>query len=487
MALLGLDLGTQSLKAVVLADDLSLLGKGAAPYRPRFPKPAWAEQDATEWLRALRPAIAEALNAAGLAAADIAALAICGQLDGCVPTDDAGNPLGPAPIWMDRRAEPLLAGLDATLVRDRCGLVLDATHMAAKIMWLHRVYGAATWHQPVSFMVAALTGARVMSRSLASTTMLYDVTSGDWGDDLLAMFGIQRDRLPDLAAEDDIAGALNGHGAALTGLLPGTPVAVGTGDDFSNLLGAGIATRGIVSVSLGTAEAVGALHDRPQIDPQMLVESHAFPGNGYHLGNPGWLSGGAVRWAAQLLKIESDDAFMALAAEIPAGCEGLVFIPALSGAMAPRWIADARGSFVGLTPSHGSGHLARAVLEGTAFAMRDVVDRLAALGVATDRLRLMGGGARSPVWCQMRADIARRPAEARADVDASALGAGRIAAVAANRFRDIATASSALQAEMATYMPGAEAAEYDAPYARYRETFEALVPLWTTRPVSAER
>jgi len=488
MALLGLDLGTQSLKAVVLADDLRVLGSAAATYRPSFPRPGWAEQDARAWLAALRPAIVAALGAAGCRPEQIEAMAICGQLDGCVPTDGTGDPLGPALLWMDRRATPLLAGIDAAVVQERCGLVLDATHMAAKIAWLQREHGpATTWHQPVSFLVAALTGARVMSPSLASTTMLFDLADDDWSDELLRLFGVGRGTMPMLAGESDVAGELGPRGAELTGLRPGTPVAVGTGDDFANLLGAGVAAPGTVSVSLGTAEAVGALHDRALIDPQMLVETHAFPGGGYHLGNPGWLSGGAVRWAADLLRIDGDTAFSALAAEAPAGCEGLVFIPALSGAMAPSWIAAARGSFVGLTAAHGRAHMARAVLEGTAFAMRDVIDRLAALGVATDGIRVLGGGARSAVWCQMRADIARRPVEALGEIDASALGAGVLAAVAAGRFRDIRSASTALQLATTTDEPGPDAAAYAGAYERYRETFAALVPLWTTRPVAAER
>ena len=486
MPVLGIDVGTQSLKALVLDDALRLLGAGSVAYQPAIPRPGWAEQDPRLWLRALGPAIAQALAQARLQPHDIAGLCVCGQLDGCVPTSGEGEPIAPAIIWMDRRAASLLEPIDASVIAARCGLVCDATHMAAKILWLVRDGSkATTWHQPVSFIVAALTGERAMSHSLASTTMLYDVDRRDWSDALLEMFGTRRDSLPMLAGEADVAGRLTARGAELTGLAVGTPVAVGTGDDFSNLLGCGISLPGVVAVSLGTAEAIGALSARHAIDSELLVETHAFPGGSFHLGNPGWLSGGSVRWAAQLLGLD-DVSFSEAAAAAPEGCEGLTFIPALNGAMAPRWVAEASGTFVGLSLRHTRAHMARAVLEGTAFAMRDVVDRLDALGVRTDRLRLMGGGARSALWCQMRSDLCGRPAESLTDGDASAVGAAVLAAVAAGRAPDIATACGALALDLTRYEPNfSKRAAYDDAYAAYRSVFAALEPYWmsTSRPV----
>lgn len=492
MPILGIDIGTQSLKAVVLGDGLEELGWGSRPYKPRYPRPDWAEQDPRLWLDALQPAIADALAVAGLTGTDIAAMAVCGQLDGAVPTDVEGAPLGPAIIWMDRRAAPELGGIDPDLVHARCGLVLDATHMGGKIAWMHAHLPersrVAIWHQPVSFVVAALTGRRVMSRSLASTTMLYNLRSGGWDEELLELFHVAAAELPGLADDTELAGLLTPAGAALTGLPVGLPVAVGTGDDFSNPLGCGICRPRVVGVSLGTAETVAALHQDPVTDRERLVETHAYPGGLYHIGNPGWLSGGAVRWAAGLLGVASDDAFSDLAAEAPPGCEGLVFIPALSGAMAPKWIAAARGSFVGLGLSHGRAHMARAVLEGTAFAMRDVVDRLEALGVATERLRLMGGGARSGVWCDIRTAVSRRPADVLTTSDASAIGAALLAAVASGVAPDAAAASSALQLELREVAPVADV-RYEDAYRRYREAFAALESTWmsTVRPSAAER
>jgi xylulokinase len=345
--------------------------------------------------------------------------------------------------------------------------------MGGKTAWLSRHLPSrsdvATWHQPVSYVVACLTGASVISPSLASTTMLYDLAEDDWADDLAALFGARHGQLPRIAPEASAAGTLTRAGAALTGLPAAMPVAVGTGDDFTNLIGSGISEPGIAAVSLGTAEALGAVAERPHLDPAMLVETRRFPGVAYHIGNPGWLSGGAVRWAAGLLGVD-EEAFNTLAASAPPGSDGLVFIPALAGAMTPKWIAGARGSFVGLTPSHGRGHMARAVLEGVAFAMRDVIDRLDALGSTIARARLIGGGARSALWCQIRADLIGRPIEALTESDASAVGAAVLAHVLAGRDPDIGSATRALPLNLTTYEPNrAHRGPYDAAYARYRE------------------
>ena len=482
MPVIGIDLGTQSLKAIVLDDRLNPLGAGAASYPVSYPQPGWAEQEPRNWLAALAPAISAALTQSSLNSGDINALAVCGQLDGCVATEGSGEPLGPAIIWMDRRAAPLLEGMDPDLVRSRAGLVLDSTHMAAKIAWLQRegaVGKVATWHQPVSFLVEALTGERAMARSLASTTMLLDLDRGHWSPDLLDLFEVTAEQLPNLSGDADTAGGLTRQGADLTGLREGTIVAVGTGDDFSNLLGSGIAAPGVVGVSLGTAEAVGALHREVLFDPDLLVETHSFPGGSFHLGNPGWLSGGALRWAARLLSLQDDKALASLAAGAEPGCRGLVFIPALSGAMTPKWISEGRGTFLGLTPHHGPAELARAVIEGTAFALRDIVDRLDELGVETGVLRLMGGGTRDPLLCQVRADVTGRPAEILADCDASAVGAGVLASVAVGLAPSIREASQALDLPVQRIEPSRLLGNrYDDAYGRYRAAFGALEPYW---------
>ena len=232
-------------------------------------------------MSALRPAIAEALADAGVEAGDIRSMAVCGQLDGCIAAGANGEALAPAIIWMDRRATAECEDVDPALIRDRAGLVLDATHMAAKIRWAKtHIEGGAdavVWHQPVSFLVEALTGARVIDHSLASTTMLYGLAARGWDDALLSAFDIDAATLPRLIGSADRAGTLSARGAELTGLPRGLPVATGTGDDFSNPLGCGISQPGTVSVTLGTGEAVAGLSETLVIDPDMLVETHVYP------------------------------------------------------------------------------------------------------------------------------------------------------------------------------------------------------------------
>lgn len=480
--LIGVDIGTQSLKVVVTDEALQVRGEASIHYAPSYPQSGWAEQDTDLWLNALKPAIASALGAAKCKPGDISGLAICGQLDGCIGVDRLGNAIGPAIIWMDKRAANSLAGIDTKIIGERAGIVLDASHMAAKIKWcrenLADAAGCAAWHQPTSFMVEKLTGKRVIDPCLASTSMVYGLHSQTWDADLLRLFGMDENTLPPIAPTTSVAGHLSGVGAALSGLPIGLPIAVGTGDDFSTLLGCGISQPGAVCINIGTGEIIGALADKLVIDEGQLVETHIFSTGHYHLGNPGWLSGGAIRWFLNTFSVHDDEEFSALAAQAPPGCDGLLFIPALTGATAPQWLDKARGTFHGLTTAHTKSHFARAILEGTAFAMRDVIDRLAALGVPTEKIRIMGGGSKSQVWMKIRADLMRRKIEVLDHGDASALGAAAIAAVAVATYPDLQRAVAALKIPVTVVEPDtANQGIYEEAYSNYQKLFAALLPL----------
>jgi xylulokinase len=233
-------------------------------------------------------------------------------------------------------------------------------------------------------------------------------------------------------------------------------------------------------VTLGTAEVVGTLARTLLFDrsDEPMVETHAYPTGAYFVENPGWLSGGAVEWAVALLGLADARALDALAGTAPPGCEGVTFIPALAGAMTPVWRPHARGTLHGLSPSHGPAHVARAVLEGLAFGCRDVVDRLAEMGLAGDRVVLVGGGATSAAWAQLRADAIGLRHEVVASPDASPLGAAMIASVAAGIHPNLEAAAARVTPPQTVFEPRHS---LDESYERYRRLVAALAPLSASR------
>jgi xylulokinase len=490
--IVGVDIGTRSLKAVVVDQNIRLLGEAAYPYTPSFPQPGWAEQDSAFWEKGLRIAVASALADAGITSAEVRALGIAGQLDGCLPVDPEGRAVSNCLIWMDRRAEKelkALTGIDAKKLRRLTGITMDAGHMAAKILWfLNNLPGNRTdlcFHQPVSYMVSRLTGSHVFDHALASTSMLYSLEKGDYDTGLLKVFGLDRRQLPEIKDAWEQAGEINAEGSAISGLPQGIPVAVGTGDDYATPLGAGLIEPGRMACILGTAEVVGALDASPKIDNQGLVETHRYFGGSYFIENPGWLSGGALEWFVETFRMHGVKELVSLAEAAPAGCEGLLFLPALSGAMAPQWIESARGSFYGLTPAHGTAHLARAVLEGCAFAMRDVLERILSMEVPVRSILLLGGGAKSRLWAQIRADISGVPVAVPPNLDTSPIGAAMLAAVAVKIQPDLETCSMLVEAAEAVVAgkivlkPDPARVElYNAAYSSYRRLFESLKPMF---------
>ncbi|HEX2691384.1 MAG TPA: FGGY family carbohydrate kinase [Kofleriaceae bacterium] len=483
MFVVGLDLGTQSLKAVVCDAAIAVRGQHAVGYPTQYPQPDRAEQDPRAWEAALAPAIAGALAQAGVKPDAIAAIAIAGQLDGCVAVDPHGSPLHPALIWQDRRAVADAARVAARRMFALTGQVADASHMAPKLAWLSRVHrGVARFHQPVSYLVERLTGVAAIDPALASTTMLLELATTRWAEELLEAFEVSAAQLPEVRPACEVAGQLTAEGARLTGLPAGLRVAVGTGDDFAAPLGAGIITPGPIVCVIGTAEVVGALAQAPVLDRagEPMVETHAYPTGAFFVENPGWMSGGAVRWAARMLGLSGDAELDALAASVPPGAEGVTFIPALAGAMTPVWRPHARGTLHGFAAGHERAHVARAVLEGLAFATRDVVVRLGELGLPAHEVLLVGGGAQSRVWAQIRADVLGVPHRVAAHTDATPIGAAMIAAVAAGLAPDLATLAARVPPPVATFTPDQAAAPLAAEaYGRYQRLVEQLAPLST--------
>ena len=487
---IGIDLGSQSLKGLLLDPAGSLVGEASQAYDMRCPQPAWAEEDPADWWAALRAGVADLMAVHRLVPADVSAIAFASQVDGIVPVDELGEALHPAIIWLDRRAEPETAALGERLSREawfeRSGLNLDSSHVAPKILWLRAhapdAYDrAATLHLPGSWAVARLTGRAVVDHSNASSTLLYDVRARDWSDELLTAAGIDRRLLPAVAASTDVAGHLTAAAAAELGLTTACLVAVGAGDEHAACLGAGVLRAGPICDIAGTAEPVAVASDAPAFDRSGLVETHAHADpRSWLIENPGFVSGGSVRWFNDTIGRTTFDELCARAAEVPAGSDGAVFLPALSGAMTPRWNGRARGVFHGLSLAHGMGHLARAVFEGCAFGLRDIVDRFAEMGLGDGEIRVVGGGSKSDLLLQMKADVTGKPVRRVVHPEATALGATILAAVVAGTFGSLDEAAAALvrlDEEVYRPDPGTRAAYEDA-YGTYRALYDAVEPLF---------
>jgi xylulokinase len=490
---IGCDVGSQSLKGILLDPSGVVVAQASAAYEVEYPHPGWAQQDVADWRSALGDVVRSLLDVAGVPAGDVDTVGLASQVDGLVAVDDDGDALLPAIIWLDRRASAQVAAFDAidqSAIRRITGLNLDASHVAPKILWLRDAYPdvyerAAGLLLPGSALVAWLTGERVLDHANASSTLLYDISRRTWSPETLAAAALDAERLGVICAAAEVAGPLRPAAAEAIGLTPSTSVVVGTGDEHGASLGAGAINAGIVVDISGTAEPVAVAAAEPVIDETGLVETHAHADPRVWLvENPGFVSGGSVRWFQDLF---GGAAFADLDREAGAsgpGCDGVTFLPTLSGATAPRWNDRARGVFAGLSLNHDRGHMFRALLEGCTFALRDIVDRLDAMGLSGDEIRVVGGGARSHLWLQMKADVTGRRVRVLANDEATALGAAMLAGVGAGTFADLDEAVGALTVlDPATYEPDAStAAAYADAYGRYRALFDAVEPGFARLP-----
>jgi xylulokinase len=459
----------------------------SASYPVEYPRDVWAEQDPTAWERALADVVARLRASAGLRPEEIGSLGLASQVDGVVAVDEGDRPLRPAIIWMDRRAtrqaDALRERISTEEVRAITGLNLDAYHVGPKIAWLRdeepAAAAAAAFLLPGSYLVARLTGEHVVDHANASSTMLYDVTARDWSPRLMDLFDLEPARLGRIAPAVDVAGTVTAEAADRLGVTTDCRVVVGTGDEHGAALGAGAIRPGIVCDITGTAEPVGVAALDVRIDPSGLVETHAHAdARAWFIENPGFVSGGSVRWF--LDAFGGDEARLdAEASTVRPGSDGLTFIPALAGSTTPRWDEHARGAFSGLTLGHGWAHLGRALLEGCTFGLRDIVERLEELGLGTGEIRVVGGGARSETWLRMKADATGRVVRVLQAPEATAMGAGYLAATAIGIFADLDEAVDGLTfLDPVAYEPDAACrGAYDDAYGRYRAVFDALSPL----------
>lgn len=497
--LLGLDVGTTSVKAGLFDAAGGQLAAHGREYRLSHPAPDRAEIDAGVWWTSAVEAVRGVLAASGADPRDVAAMAVSSQGETLVAVDAAGRPLGPALVWLDNRATAEARELGErfpdALVYERTGIPdVNPTWPAAKLLWWRR-------HEPALFGAAArfllvedvllhrLTGRFATEGGIACTSMLFDIAAGDWWPEALDAVGVGPERLPEIVPPASVVGGLTRDAAEALSLPAGLPVVAGGMDQGAGAVGVGNTGGGVVSESTGGALTVQAAVARHGGDPSRQTPVYVHSAPGQYLYCPVCPTGGmALTWfrdqlgALEVERARRDggsayDLLTALAAEVPPGADGLTMLPHLAGAFSPEYVPEARGAFVGITLAHTRGHFVRAVLEAVAFMLRRNVELLAGAGARAAEIRSHGGGARSDLWSQIKADACGLPVVTLEGEDAAVRGDAMTAGVAVGVYRDLGEAARALVAVKARFEPEpAGRAAYDAAFERYNRLFEALRP-----------
>jgi xylulokinase len=473
--LLGLDLGTGSAKALLLAPEGRVLGEASATYPVRAPHPGWAESDPSDWWDALAACVREAVGGH-----EVAAIGLSGQMHGVVLCDESGRAIRPAVLWADTRSagelEPFRALPEAA--RQRLANPPAAGMAGPTLLWLRDneadTYDLARWAlQPKDWLRLRLTGAVGAEPSDASGTLLYDLPGDGWATDIVAGLGLAPSLLPPLGLSTATAGGLTASAATHLGLQAGTPVAYGAADTAAALLGSGLLDPGEVQVTVGSGAQIVALTDGPTPDPRIRTHLYraVIPDRWYAMAAM-QNAGVALEWVRANLGLDWPELY-ALVATVPAGSEGLTFQPYLTGERTPYLDANARGAWAGLGLHHSRAHMARAALEGVAFSLRDGLKALEENGIRAPVLRLAGGGTTNPLWRQMIADVLERPLVATSVPAASARGAAILAGVASGAYATVRDAPP-LPAPEPAAEPGYERGAYRESYARYRDLYPRL-------------
>ena len=478
--LLGIDLSTTGAKALLLDERGQIVASASTPLTLSTPRPLWAEQQPRDWWEATVASIRAALAMADAHGEEVRAVGLTGQMHGLALLDERGEPLRPAILWNDQRTAAECDEIRARLGRDRLIAITGNDALpgftAPKILWVRHnepeVYArAAHLLLPKDHLRYRLTGDYAMDKADGSGTLLFGLAARDWSPEVTAALEIPPSWLPPTFEGPAVTGAISAEAAALTGLAAGTPVMAGGGDQAAGAVGVGAIDPGMAAVTLGTSGVVFAATSAPLFEAEGRLHAfcHAAPDR-WHLMGVMLAAAGSLQWLRDTLAPGvAFETLLAEAAQAPAGCEGLLFLPYLSGERTPHPDPLARGAWVGLTLRHTRAHLARAVLEGVAFGLRDCFALLARVGLgAMARVRISGGGARSPLWREIVASALAMPLETVAADEGAAYGAALLAGVGAGVWADVATACAA------TIQPG----EVTAPNPDWQVIYERLYPVY---------
>jgi len=503
MLLLGIDTSTTATKALLMDERGAVIAVAASEYPYDTPQPGWTEQHPDLFWNGTVHGIRAVLEKAGVSGADIAAVGLTGQMHGMTLLDAHGAVIRPTILWNDQRTAAQCATITERIGARRVikltGNPVLTGFTAPKMLWVRehepeQYRRVATVLLPKDYVRYKLTGEFFSDVADASGTSLFEVGKRAWSQAMLAALDIPRAWLPEVTESDVVSARVNADAAAATGLLAGTPVVAGAGDQAAGAVGMGIVRAGAVSLQLGTSGVLFAAADeyQPEAQGRLHAFCHAVPGKWHWMGVM-LSAAGSFRWWRDMLAdskwpmADSDpsairhqpsavsyEQLTAIAATVPAGSEGLFFLPYLTGERTPYPDPNARGAFVGLSVRHTAAHMTRAVLEGVNYGLRDSLELMRGLGLRPTQVRASGGGLRSGLWRQMLANAFGAEIATVTSTEGAAYGAALLAGVGAGVWPSVEAAGDATVRVTGTTIPGPDAAIYERLYPHYRALYPAL-------------
>ncbi|NPV86262.1 MAG: xylulokinase [Anaerolineae bacterium] len=485
--LLGIDISTTGAKALLIDSQGTVVSSATTPMSLSTPHPLWSEQNPEDWWQGICASIRRVLTETGISGSEVAAIGLTGQMHGLVMLDDQGNVLRPAILWNDQRTGAQCDEIRARLGKQRLIQISGNDALtgftAPKILWVQQnepeVYKKCRHILlPKDYVRYKLTGTYAVDCADGAGTILFDLRQRTWSKEILTALDIPVEWMPATCEGSEISGYVSREGAAATGLAEGTPVAGGGGDQAAQATGVGAVKPGIVAVTLGTSGVVFATTPSALIEPEGRLHAfcHTIPGRWHFMGVM-LSAAGSLQWYHDTLAADTSfETLLAEAEQVAVGSGGLLFLPYLTGERTPHPDPLARGAWVGLTIQHTRAHLTRAVLEGVAFGLRDsfTLIRQAGLGEIKE-VRISGGGAKSPLWQQIIANVLGVELKTVNTTEGAAFGAALLGGVAVGLWQDVDSACECvIQVTGSTAPQPKAAAVYEEYYQTYRRLYPAL-------------
>jgi len=487
MYFLGIDTSTTSSKALLIDEKGEVIAVASNPHTLQTPKPLWSEQDPREWWESTSASIKSVLDKANVSGEEVGAVGLTGQMHGLVLLDDDGNVLRPAILWNDQRTQSQCDEIHQVVGKEKfiqiTGNVALTGFTAPKILWVKEnepgVFAKAKHVLlPKDYVRLKLTGEYAMDKADGAGTVLFDLKARDWSDEVLFALDIPRAWMPKTFEGTEFTGYVTEEAAAVTGLKVGAPVAAGGGDQAAGAVGVGAVEPGIVGLTVGTSGVVFATTPSALIEPEGRLHAfcHAVPGMWHFMGVM-LSAAGSLQWYRDTLGpgVRFND-MLEEAEAIPAGSEGLQFLPYLSGERTPHPDPFARGAFIGLTLRHGRAHMTRAVLEGVAFGLKDSFTLIQNTGPGEiTQVRGSGGGTKGALWRQIMASALNVELVTVNTTEGGAYGAALLAGVGAGAWSDVASACrECIRITGSTSPDEKEAEAYRKAYMVYQDLYPAL-------------